>query len=1625
MRWRPAVGVLVLGGIAVGLSIQGAAAERGRAKSRDKGVPSAAVPVAPRPAVDHTPGRFSPTDSSQVSKLKGSDLPAAVVGPQDEVAGSLPNVTWQPVGPEDLENAGPQAPLPGVIGETQPLQNVGGSGTIAGDEGACCISSPACVCLSNQTSTACMMQGGMHQGAGSVCANDICGCLVRACCDPVGMCVGDQSRSMCEGAGNTWHIEASCSGANSLPLPKCNAYNVNNCSWDNGLPLDDAGASRAHTHTAGVGQLPRYDFSTADDFILRGPDSSPCNITLVTAWHRQRPGGTGGNATPNGLPDWEGANVTVYGNYINPNSGLDGPGGHGLVPSSGDDLNPKVADTDGGIVYTRHFPRLSGDITMTLEGGFCDPPPLDGFETEHVYRVEIMVDPPIQLNKNRKFWLDVQGVFPFNDGLRETIQTWWMNSQNNTGFRAQTYRTSNTDYCAGGDCIAGGPLWLPTNTDLVPPASPPQRGNGWTGNANGQVRRCTGAVNNGGCCFPIGVAPNIRSNECDNDPPCNVGEADCTGVCNIAGFPQDTRLDYAFNLTGTKAMGVKPNDLCAGKVEVFDGVTVFSNAGAGTEAAAASCGQVNDDLYFNYTATCSGLLTISTCGSEFDSILAVYDNDACALATQQGCNSSACGDDGSVQFAALETGTYTIRVGSSVAGAEGKGYLTIVCSPACGLDDGNVMVNNCCTDRTLEDDMMTPHPIGCEDLDCCEAVCDTGPALLVCCTDVLTGWDAICFDAADETPECGCPCAFTCPMGAIDEAAGMVAETCGGNTNGGCNNVPPGPASYTDLGTLSCGTTINACGTVQAAANVRDTDWWSFSVTDAAPADGEVQVTLTLTGEAPVGALIVQRVLDPQCDDDGDMMEDAFLVYDEVGSASCAPRTLTTCLEAPGDYVVFVSTFDVVNDDELGDGIFNNYPCGGQDSYSFSLSCTGACTPGACCTCVGGCTDGLTEAECFAALGTFAGESTTCGALPPDVNCMNSAHGCGVATAIMCDTPVMATPSEDRLPNEPGFPCGNAGNDPNDAVWYEFTVPAGLGSVRVTTCASMNPGRDSLLGVYNGGAAGANCCNTLTPLTVVGCGDDECGFTEFLSETCIIFADQDPPVMEGDILYIQLSNWAEPVNGTYELEVQCPCAGSCCDPFNPAGPPNNCTDGTAAEACTAPLQFNAQLTCAELEPPCGRGACCSPSGGCTETVLSGCDVDGPDNIANNSDDSNHFPGTFCSSIVCNPNNQCDFNTGTEDSTHAPFGFNSTYFTDNQIYLERADNFELKGNPDNPCEIATLEWDTFTTGHDTDNDCLQGGAGSACSDEASDYLGIIITISNDEAGDEKGPTCKPDCGISACIPGADGDYHVGPGCKQSIVLGPAHNPDDPPPVAGHYWEYEFVNIGQGQNHITAHFQPPLQIEKNKKNWLAITHMWRETGGYSVIWFNSINFDGNFTQGYSSAGTQEFEPSTGTPNDMHFEFNGQKACPGPQGCSLCKLYGDVVPIECTVDLDDILYILDAFADPIANPNGDISPCRDLVDPLYACTSNDYCAQFGLLCIGGFCNNTDLDDILADLDAFAGFPACDDPCPPGACVVGPGDCRDAFSPPHGMSECECFTLGGTYCGDYTFCDPDGTCP
>jgi hypothetical protein len=141
------------------------------------------------------------------------------------------------------------------------------------------------------------------------------------------------------------------------------------------------------------------------------------------------------------------------------------------------------------------------------------------------------------------------------------------------------------------------------------------------------------------------------------------------------------------------------NDDCANATLIGDGVFAFSTAGTTTDGPAEPqlgfcCGdpQVNKDIWFRYTATCSGNVTINLCSATYDSRVAVYSGAACPTAPGSAMagndNSPLCTGGGSnLSFPAIAGRSYLIRVGGA-ANSAGAGTMSISCdSTGCLLAD--------------------------------------------------------------------------------------------------------------------------------------------------------------------------------------------------------------------------------------------------------------------------------------------------------------------------------------------------------------------------------------------------------------------------------------------------------------------------------------------------------------------------------------------------------------------------------------------------------------------------------------------------------------------------------------------------------------------------------------------------------------------------------------------------------------------------------------------------------------------------------------------------------------------------------------------------------------------------
>ena len=182
--------------------------------------------------------------------------------------------------------------------------------------------------------------------------------------------------------------------------------------------------------------------------------------------------------------------------------------------------------------------------------------------------------------------------------------------------------------------------------------------------------------------------PTANSAIACNDDFCNSTRSETSFIAN-AGSAYLIRVGGFQGEVGTGTLDISceaSNDDCIGADTVTNGVTAFDTTGATTDGpneagCSFCCGdeQINQDKWYRYTATCTGTLTVSLCGSSFDTKLALYRGFGCPGAG----SAAACNDD----FCSLQSETSMfVEVGDPVLirvggydDEEGPGTMTITC----------------------------------------------------------------------------------------------------------------------------------------------------------------------------------------------------------------------------------------------------------------------------------------------------------------------------------------------------------------------------------------------------------------------------------------------------------------------------------------------------------------------------------------------------------------------------------------------------------------------------------------------------------------------------------------------------------------------------------------------------------------------------------------------------------------------------------------------------------------------------------------------------------------------------------------------------------------------------------
>jgi cysteine-rich repeat protein len=296
-------------------------------------------------------------------------------------------------------------------------------------------------------------------------------------------------------------------------------------------------------------------------------------------------------------------------------------------------------------------------------------------------------------------------------------------------------------------------------------------GDGVTDDVDQCVDQPGPASNNG--CPAGGGGPICGNNALELGEQCDDGNTvsgdGCSSTCQIEG-------------------GSLVNNNCSAPTAVSEGTLIYSNVGATMDGPdeAVDCnffgrGDIRSDIWYCYTATCTGEATISLCGSGYDTKMAVYAGCDCpdpsGLPGRErplACSDDDCGigaDNRQSRVLVNVTAgqSYMVRVGGFFGGDEqGEGRLTIRCGT-----DTCVGGSGSCTEAHGDNEP------GCETQSCCQRVCEVDTF----CCDVT--WDSFC--AGQAGGFCSATGFPACSASAGD--CGTIVSTPGCNDTTCCNQV--------------------------------------------------------------------------------------------------------------------------------------------------------------------------------------------------------------------------------------------------------------------------------------------------------------------------------------------------------------------------------------------------------------------------------------------------------------------------------------------------------------------------------------------------------------------------------------------------------------------------------------------------------------------------------------------------------------------------------------------------------------------------------------------------------------------------------------------------------------------
>jgi hypothetical protein len=164
------------------------------------------------------------------------------------------------------------------------------------------------------------------------------------------------------------------------------------------------------------------------------------------------------------------------------------------------------------------------------------------------------------------------------------------------------------------------------------------------------------------------------------------------------------------------------NDLCEDAIPIGDGIHDFSNIGASQDGPS-NCGAMGSDVFFCYTASCTGRAFVTTCGlTTLDTVLSAYEGCDC-FGNLLVCLDDFCGLQTRIEFPVVQGQQYLIQIGG-FAGGQGAGQFEVGCNEPCVVEcNGATPEGEDCGSDTNGGCNSTPNVFG--SIACGGSVCGT------------------------------------------------------------------------------------------------------------------------------------------------------------------------------------------------------------------------------------------------------------------------------------------------------------------------------------------------------------------------------------------------------------------------------------------------------------------------------------------------------------------------------------------------------------------------------------------------------------------------------------------------------------------------------------------------------------------------------------------------------------------------------------------------------------------------------------------------------------------------------------------------------------------------------------